>query len=418
MTSRQSAQIECPNCGTAIDINQALSHQLDAELRSQYAAESKKQQQAILVQQKKIETERIALQQKKEQQDNDIAAEVKQKLKAQQAELRQQLKADIVEEQSEQLKLLQQEVNEKSKQLKELNRTRGEVEQLKREKLEMKDSIEAESQRKLNQAIIVEREKIQKAAKDKSQLNLSEKENVIRQLKEQLDIAVRKAEQGSTQLQGEVQELAIEQWLSEHYPLDTIEEIKKGERGADTLHIINTRSNQNCGTIYYESKRTKSFQPSWIEKFKADIREKGAHIGVLVTSAMPADMPRMGQREGVWICSFEEFKGLSAVLRDSIIRMSHAISIQDNKGDKMSMLYDYLTGNEFRMQIEAIVEGFSQMQMDLVKEKNAINRIWKNREKQIEKVMLNTTHMYGSVKGIAGSAVKSLPLLELPEDDE
>ena len=418
MTSRQSAQIECPNCGTAIDINQALSHQLDAELRSQYAAESKKQQQAILVQQKKIETERIALQQKKEQQDNDIAAEVKQKLKAQQAELRQQLKADIVEEQSEQLKLLQQEVNEKSKQLKELNRTRGEVEQLKREKLEMKDSIEAESQRKLNQAIIVEREKIQKAAKDKSQLNLSEKENVIRQLKEQLDIAVRKAEQGSTQLQGEVQELAIEQWLSEHYPLDTIEEIKKGERGADTLHIINTRSNQNCGTIYYESKRTKSFQPSWIEKFKADIREKGAHIGVLVTSAMPADMPRMGQREGVWICSFEEFKGLSAVLRDSIIRMSHAISIQDNKGDKMSMLYDYLTGNEFRMQIEAIVEGFSQMQMDLVKEKNAMNRIWKNREKQIEKVMLNTTHMYGSVKGIAGSAVKSLPLLELPEDDE
>lgn len=418
MTSRQSAQIECPNCGTAIDINQALSHQLDAELRSQYAAESKKQQQAILVQQKKIETERIALQQKKEQQDNDIAAEVKQKLKAQQAELRQQLKADIVEEQSEQLKLLQQEVNEKSKQLKELNRTRGEVEQLKREKLEMKDSIEAESQRKLNQAIIVEREKIQKAEKDKSQLNLSEKENVIRQLKEQLDIAVRKAEQGSTQLQGEVQELAIEQWLSEHYPLDTIEEIKKGERGADTLHIINTRSNQNCGTIYYESKRTKSFQPSWIEKFKADIREKGAHIGVLVTSAMPADMPRMGQREGVWICSFEEFKGLSAVLRDSIIRMSHAISIQDNKGDKMSMLYDYLTGNEFRMQIEAIVEGFSQMQMDLVKEKNAINRIWKNREKQIEKVMLNTTHMYGSVKGIAGSAVKSLPLLELPEDDE
>jgi hypothetical protein len=418
MTSRQSAQIECPNCGTAIDINQALSHQLDAELRSQYAAESKKQQQAILVQQKKIETERIALQQKKEQQDNDIAAEVKQKLKAQQAELRQQLKADIVEEQSEQLKLLQQEVNEKSKQLKELNRTRGEVEQLKREKLEMKDSIEAESQRKLNQAIIVEREKIQKAEKDKSQLNLSEKENVIRQLKEQLDIAVRKAEQGSTQLQGEVQELAIEQWLSEHYPLDTIEEIKKGERGADTLHIINTRSNQNCGTIYYESKRTKSFQPSWIEKFKADIREKGAHIGVLVTSAMPADMPRMGQREGVWICSFEEFKGLSAVLRDSIIRMSHAISIQDNKGDKMSMLYDYLTGNEFRMQIEAIVEGFSQMQMDLVKEKNAMNRIWKNREKQIEKVMLNTTHMYGSVKGIAGSAVKSLPLLELPEDDE
>jgi hypothetical protein len=418
MTSRTSAQIECPNCGTSIDINQALSDQLDSELRGHYEAESKKQQQAITKQKQQVESDRVALTEQKEQLEKNVAAEVKQQVKAQEVTLRQQLKADLVEEQSEQLKLLQQEVNEKSNQLKELNRTRAEVERLKREKLEMKDSIEAESERKLNQELGLEREKIQKAESEKSQLNLSEKENVIRQLKTQLDIAVRKAEQGSTQLQGEVQELAIEQWLNENYPLDTIEEIKKGERGADTMHTVNTRSHQNCGTIYYESKRTKSFQPSWVEKFKADIREKGAHIGVLITSAMPADMPRMGQREGIWICSFEEFKGLSAVLRDSIVRMSHAISIQDNKGDKMSMLYDYLTGNEFRMQIEAIVEGFSQMQLDLIKEKNAMNRIWKNREKQIEKVMLNTTHMYGSVKGIAGSAVKSLPLLELPEDDE
>jgi hypothetical protein len=227
----------------------------------------------------------------------------------------------------------------------------------------------------------------------------------------------RKQEQGSMQLQGEVQELAIEEWLQAQFPLDSIEEIKKGARGGDCIQTVNTFSQQNCGKIYYESKRTKDFQGSWIEKFKADMREKGADIGVLVTEAMPSDMQRMGLRDGVWVCSYEEFKGLCGVLRESIIQVSSAIGSQVNKGDKMQLLYEYLTSNSFRMQVEAIVEGFSSMKSALESEKRAMQRIWKEREKQIEKVINNTIDMHASIRGIAGNAIQAVKALELPGED-
>lgn len=416
MSDNTSTNIECPNCGTSIDVNEVLSHKLDEELREKYESQVADFKKQIKSQQQTLDVEKQKLDEEKLKQAESVERSVKEKLKLQSEEIRKKLKAELSEESGEQLKALQSELNEKSSKLKEFNKAKADIERLKREKEELKDSVEAAAARKLNEQIALEKEKIHKAEAEKNQLNLSEKEKVIEQLKEQLSIAQRKAEQGSMQLQGEVQELAIEQWLAEHFPLDRIEEIKKGARGADCLQIVNTHSRENCGTIYYESKRTQNFQPSWIEKFKNDIREKGADIGVLVTEAMPADMPRMGLKEGVWICTFDEFKGLCLVLRESVIKMSQAMSVQENKGDKMSMLYDFLTGNEFRMQVEAIVEGFTQMQDDLVKEKRAMASIWKKREKQIEKVLLNTTNMYSSVQGIAGSAVKALPQLELGEE--
>jgi hypothetical protein len=339
-----------------------------------------------------------------------------QEKKALEASLRKRLE----DEQGGRIKDLESELASKSEQVKELNKSKAEIERLKREKDELRDAIELESQKKLNAQLIEEREKIRKAEVEKATMKLSEQELVIRQLKDQLQEAHRKAEQGSTQRQGEAQELVIEEWLAGQFPLDTIEEIKKGALGADCLQIVNTRTRQNCGSIYYESKRTKAFQPAWIEKFKADIRDKNANIGVLVTEVMPADMDRMGLRDGVWICTFDEFKGLCTVLRESIIEISRAIATQENKGEKMGMLYDFLTSNEFRMQVEAIVEGFTQMQTDLESEKRSMQGIWKKREKQIQKVLLNTNHMYHSIRGIAGSAVQTVQLLELSqeEDDE
>jgi len=273
--------------------------------------------------------------------------------------------------------------------------------------------------RPLNEEIAREKEKLQKAADDAASLKISEKEHVIEQLRKQLTEAQRKAEQGSMQIQGEVQELAIEEFLATEYPLDTIEEIKKGVRGADCLQIVHTRTSTHCGTIYYESKRTKDFSEGWIEKFKQDIREKGADIGVLVTQTMPADMPTMGIRDGVWVCSFEEIKGLSRVLRHHLVTMSNALVAEENRGDKMNMLYTYLTGNEFKMQVEAIVEGFTQMEADLTKERRAMDKLWKQRQKQIDKVLENTIGMHASIKGIAGASAPDIPLLELgTEDDE
>ena len=282
----------------------------------------------------------------------------------------------------------------------------------------MKEEAEAAAQKKLNELLLAEKDKIRRTEEEKNELRFKELQKQLEDQKKLTEEMKRKQEQGSMQMQGEVQELAIEEWLSNHFPLDTIEEIKKGARGGDCIQIVNTRTRQNCGKIYYESKRTKDFQPSWIEKFKADMRDKGADIGVLVTEAMPSDFDRMGMKDGVWICTYEEFKALCAVLRETIIKLSSAISSQENKGDKMSMLYDFLTSNEFRMQIEAIVEGFSAMKTALESEKRSMQRIWKEREKQIDKVVTNTIDMYGSIKGIAGNAIQSVKALELPEDGE
>jgi hypothetical protein len=270
----------------------------------------------------------------------------------------------------------------------------------------------------MTEQLILEKDKIRKAEEEKNELKFKELQKQLEDQKRLTEEMKRKQEQGSMQMQGEVQELAIEEWIAAQFPLDTIEEIKKGARGGDCIQIVNTRSVQNCGKIYYESKRTKDFQPSWIEKFKADMRVKSADIGVLVTEAMPSDMERMGFRNGVWICTYEEFKGLCGVLRESIIQVNNALSSQENKGDKMHMLYEYLTSNNFRMQVEAIVEGFTAMKDGLESEKRAMNRIWKEREKQIEKVIINTIDMHASIRGIAGNAIQSVKALELPGESE
>ena len=277
----------------------------------------------------------------------------------------------------------------------------------------MKEKIEAESEQRINEKLTLEKIRIRKEAEDKNQLKLAEKDHLVKQLKDQLLDSQKKIEQGSMQVQGEVQEIAIEDFLITNFPMDSIIEVKKGARGADTLHQINSRMKQNHGSILYESKRTKDFQPSWIEKFKTDMREKGAMFGVIVSEALPKDLDRMGQIDGVWICSFDEFMGLCFVLRESVILLDTALQTQENKGGKMEILYEFLTGNEFRMQIEAIVEGFSQMQNDMAKEKRAMDSIWKQREKQIQKVILSTVNMYGCVKGIAGNSIGSIKALEL-----
>ncbi len=412
--------IKCPNCGTEIDVNEVLYHQLENKYKSEHLADKKKLEAEIEAKRKEYKTHLDNLKAKEEEfkeQKEKFEEEIKKatqiQLKAERVKLQDELRKEILDEQGESIALLQKQLEEKSNQVKELNVAKAQIGQLQREKEEMESSIMAKAELTLNEKLKFEKEKIQKATDEQNELKLRQKDEQLRQLQEQLQIAQRKAEQGSMQLQGEVQELAIEEWLKEKFPFDTIDEVKKGARGADCMQIVHTRESQNCGKIYYESKRTKDFQKSWIEKFKADMREKGANIGVLVTDVVPSNMQRMGLYEGIWICSFEEFKGLSAVLREQIIKIHHALISQENKTDKMSLLYGFLTSNEFKMQIEAIVEAFTTMQSDLDSEKRSMQRIWKQREKQIEKVLDNTINMYGSIRGIAGNAIGNIKALEL-----
>ena len=415
---KNETQIKCPNCGTSIDVQDIISHQLEEEIKLKYQAELTKEKKKNEGEQERLKQEKLEFEQKRKQLNELFQERLESQLKKDKKEIEAKLKSKIKEEQEDQFKELQKELNEKSEQVKELNRSKAEIEKLKREKGELKEAAEAEAQKTLNETLTSEKEKIRKLEEERNELRFKEMQ---KKLDDQISLTndmKRKQEQGSMQMQGEVQELAIEEWLATQFPLDTIEEIKKGARGGDCLQFVNTRSSQNCGIIYYESKRTKDFQPSWIEKFKADIRDRGASIGVLVTEVMPSDMDRMGLRDGIWICNYEEFKGLCAVLRESIVQLSTAISSQENKGDKMDMLYTFLTGNTFRMQVEAIVEGFTQMKSDLESEKRSMQRIWKQRDKQIDKVTTNTIDMYGSIKGIAGNAVQSVKALELGSGEE
>ena len=414
----QKNTIQCPNCKTEIDVNEILYRQIEHQIKVKFDTEADKQQKEHETALAELTKQQKSLESQQESFDARLKESVASQLKIEQKKLTDSIKKQIEEEQGEHIALLEKEITEKSEKVKELNLTKALVEKLKREKSEAEEVAQLKAEQTLTERLKEEKEKIQKLADEQNELKLKQKDEHLEQLKRQLTEAQRKAEQGSMQTQGEAQELAIEEWLVSEYPLDTIEEIKKGQRGADCMQLVNTFENQNCGTIYYESKRTKDFQKSWIEKFKADMRERGADIGVLVTGAMPKELDRMGLLDGVWVCTFEEFKALSFVLREKIIALNLANKSGENKSDKMSLLYSYLTSNEFKMQIEAIVEGFSQMQTDLDSEKRAMARIWKQREKQITKVLENTTGMYGSVRGIAGNAVGRVENLELPYSDE
>ncbi|WP_299897147.1 DUF2130 domain-containing protein [uncultured Aquimarina sp.] len=409
--------IICPDCGKEINVDEILYHKLEEDIKKKYQSKISAARKELEQQEEKLKVKGIALEQKEKKISETIESQLKEKLLVQKKEITNKIKFDLERENEEKYKSLQSELTEKSEKLIELNQAKSQVEKLKREKNELRQEIELENQKKLTEILQEQQIKIAKREADKNELKVSEKEMIIKQLKEQLSEAQRKAEQGSIQLQGEIQELSIEAWLKKNFLLDEIEEIKKGQRGADCLQIIKTRTNANCGSIYYESKRTKEFQSSWIEKFRNDMREQNANIGVLVTNAMPKNMERMGLLEGVWVCTYQEFKGLCLVLRENIITLSNAIASQENKGDKMVMLYNFLTSNEFKLQIEAIVEGFTQMQTDLEREKRSIQGHWKKREKQIDKVLLNTNYMYSSIKGIAGNAIQTIPQLELPKTE-
>ena len=406
-------QVTCPNCNEEINVNQILYQKLEKDVQNKFKiqveAHRTKYKDAVnlLKEKEKQVTEQ------NESFNGRLASTLTEKLKIEKEQLSISIKSKVEEEQKDRILLMEKELNEKSIQVMELNRSKAEVSRLKREKDELYDKVNLEAQNNLNTQLEIERKRIYKLAQNKNELKLKEKEVQLIDLHKKLEEARRQAEQGSQQTQGEIQELAIEEWLTSNFPFDTIDEIKKGMKGADCIQTVNTRNIQNCGTIYYESKRTKEFQKSWIEKFKEDIRNKNADLGVLVTEILPKEMVRMGMVDGVWICTYDEFKALSFILREHIIKLSHSMRTQENKSDKMSLLYTYLTSNEFRMQIEAIVEGFTQIQTDLASEKRAMARIWKQREKQISKVIDSTIGMYGSVRGIAGSAVESVQALEL-----
>ena len=418
--------IKCPNCGTQIDIDEIFYHQIEEKFKQQHLADQKKLQNEIETKRKEykayldaLKAKEDALKEEKEKFDEELRKATKEQLRIERVKLQDELKKELVEEQSASMAMLQKELEDKSKELQKYNEAKVEIEKLKREKEEMASRAKVEAEIALSQQLILEKEKIQKALEEANALKLKEKDEQMEQLKRSLDDAKRKAEQGSMQIQGEALELAIESWLSSQFPFDSIEEVKKGAFGADCVQTIHTRELQNCGIICYESKNTKAWSDIWVTKLKQDMLKVNADLGVLVTSVYPVGMDRMGFVDGIWVCSLDEFKGSVSLLRESLIRVHKTVQKEENRGDKMALLYNYLTGNEFSMQLKSIVDGFMSMQQELDKERRSLMASWKRRQKLIDGVLQNTTEMYGSLQGIAGAgALGHIEALELPYSEE
>ncbi len=411
--------IKCPKCSFEFPIEDAVSEEYKKELREQMVNFKKQKEEELY---KKEQEWKQQLQ----QQERELLLKNENDKKQLQKDLEENLRKKIIGDFENQLTLLQQNNAETEEKLKEARKKELEYYQKEQALKTREEELEIQMQKRMQQ----EREKLaeeirrleyQKTeARDmEHQLRMKELEKQLEDQKKLVDEMKRKAEQGSMQLQGEVQELALEELLKASFPFDVITEVGKGSRGADCIQAVRNNFGQECGKIIYESKRAQNFSVEWIEKLKKDMRSQGADIAVIVTRVMPKEMECFGLKDGVWICSFGEVKALASVLRDGVIRVYNSAASQQNKGDKMHLLYDYLISNEFAEQWSAIREGFQSMKMSIQRERDAMERLWKAREKQLEKVLLNAAHIRGSIEGIAGSNSIDLHLLEDADlDDE
>ncbi len=318
--------------------------------------------------------------------------------------------------------MLQNSVNASAEKLKESRQKELEFLQREQSLKQKEEELELATERKLQEQRALVSEQVRKqeadryASKDTQHLlQMKEMEMKLEDQKRMVDEMKRKAEQGSMQLQGEVQELILEEQLRSYFPFDVISEVGKGVRGADCVQTVRNQFGQECGRIIYESKRTTAFGGDWIDKLKKDMRAQGVDVAVIVTQCYPKGMDCFGEKDGVWICSFDEVKAVSYILRDGVIKLANMAKAQDNKGDKMHLLYDYLTSSEFSEQWKAIREGYMSMRLSIVKERDAMERLWKSREKQLDKVLLNAAGIKGNIEGIAGNDVIRL---SLDDDDE
>ncbi|WP_240155229.1 DUF2130 domain-containing protein [Chitinophaga sp. Cy-1792] len=407
----------------AADIEKEMRGKMESEWRKRLES-LQSEKNSLLSERSKIAAERQQIEAQRIQQEEEITKRVQLEKQQLRESLSEELRKTIVADFDNQVRMLreanlEQEAKLSAARQKELDFLRKEQE-LKNKETELEISLERklmESRAELSELIRKE-EAERNALKDtEHQLRLRELEKQLEDQRKLAEEMKRRAEQGSMQLQGEVQELVLEEMLRHSFPFDEVNPVGKGVRGADCIQLVKNRFGQECGRIIYESKRTKEFTEGWIEKLKADMRSQGIDVAILVTQTMPRGMDKFGERDGIWICTFAEVKALAHVLRDGIIKVFSALNTQENKGDKMHMLYAYLTSGEFAEQWKAIREGFMSLKISIQKERDAMEKIWKAREKQLEKVLLNAAHIKGSIEGIAGSDSVDLKLLEDAADE-
>ncbi|MFL5741595.1 MAG: DUF2130 domain-containing protein [Flavisolibacter sp.] len=419
--------IKCPNCATVLDVENVLSADMEQKIRLQYEQQLNQSMNQVHTERKKLEEAQREFEEKRKKENELFSQKIQQEKQKMEAEIQQQLRKSIAEDYENQLRLLKQNALESEEKLKSARQKEFEFLKKEQELKTKEEELDIQLQKRLIEERQVLLHQVRKEEGDRIQLKETEYQLKLKELEKQLEDQrrlaeemKRRAEQGSMQLQGEAQELLLEEMLRENFPYDQISEVGKGVEGADCIQTVRNHIGVDCGKIIFESKRTKTFNSAWIDKLKSDLRSQQADVAILVSQVYPKEMNCFGERDGVWVCSFGEVLALTTALRHTIIRVSDTKRSEENKGEKMNLLYTYLTGNEFRQQIETIVEGFLAMKNSIVRERIQMEKIWKEREKQLDRVLLSTSGMYGSIKGIAGASIGNIPLLEdgMEEEEE
>lgn len=416
--------IECPNCHTEIKLNESLAAPLVEATKKEFAAAMAKKDAEIAARESAIELEKIRLASARAAVD----AEVADKLKVAQSSIAQEeaRKARVTFEAD--LSSKAQMIDDLNKTTKELNAKLSSAQtaelDFRQKERALNDKLrEADLavEKRISESISEIELKARQRADEESRMKMAEKDKIIADAQHQVSEMKRKMEQGSQQLQGEVQELQLEELLRTRFPLDSIEAVPKGEFGGDTLQRICNSVGLSCGSILWESKRTKNWSDGWLAKLREDQRAAKANIAILISEALPKSIKTFDQIEGVWIAPPHLAVAVATALRHSLIELASARLASDGQQTKTELVYQYLTGQRFRHRVQAIVEKFSDMQEDLEKERKTMTRLWAKREEQIRSVIDSTAGMYGDLQGIAGKTlqeIEELSILSLPEPDK
>ncbi len=409
-------EINCPKCGESISIDDALTTQLKKKIKDELQAKADAQMKQIEEKKKELEEQKSILAKTQEDSEKEIAKEVARKIEAERVNLKKAIQEEAKREAENERKLLEEQLADKDAKLKEANKNELLLRKEKQKLKDEKDAFELEKIRQLDK----DRKRIEEEASKKA---MEAQQAKIDQLNKQLTDSVkanneltRKLEQGSQQTQGEVLELKLEDLLAKEFVFDEIVPVPKGVSGADVIQKVKNQQGVECGSIIWESKNTKAWSEGWVQKLKDDQRKKKAEIAIIVSSVLPQGVNGFGLYNGIWVCDIQFAIALTTAIRTQLITVNQERQMAVGKNEKMEILYGYLTGVEFKQRVEAIVEAFSSMSEDLKKEKLAYQKIWAQREKQIEKVIANTAGMYGDLNGLV--TLPKIETLELSSGDE
>jgi len=403
---KKTNNIVCPFCYKEFQLTDAIKTQIENELKTDF------QEQIEILKAEKNE----ALENQKEELEKKLSQRYEKQYEKLLEEESNKLRESAIKRAKRELGL---ELKEKQEEIEEVNKKlesykKKETLLLKKERMleEQKHDMEIEYQEKLTNEYKKAYATAQEKINEEFELKIKEKEKIIADLNKQMKEGQRKAEQGSMKLQGEILELELEELLRDYFPIDEIKPVAPGKKGGDIMQVVKLPSGKIAGTILWETKRTKNWQSTWIQKLKDDQRNAKAELAVIASEVIPTEIKNFGIESGVWITDLKFALGLSTVLRENLLNAAMIRIANSGKDDKAEMIFNYLTGTQFKQRVESILEAYVEMNNDIETEKRMMERSWAKREKQVERFVKNLSGMCGDLQGI-GANIPDIKLLEM-----